>query len=844
MCLKPHVFEGSEQERGDKVPCLAICQPCELCSSSMSSWRYEGASEVETPRRPQRLKRSTPVPRTDPSPLVLKLRSKFESSGQEQQCDGEAPRSNGVSQQRRGDSLYSYVRKNLQPAAARNGSGADRPAAAAPSGGAARGGAVFRKHAVGEANRTSVLQRARQYERASSSDTAQQRQATPPRSGSRAGGASSSDARLLKSAGAKSVAMSSPPVKPPRTFAHDIYAESKQQLRANPLYGKCARGSVPSRDDAYDEVCATPADRALLRRSRSEEHIYAEPGAALTPDRRAPPELHYMSSPISGAVQQDGGALSPGTQRGARAFTCLVRDAINQSFTLRKCSRPAPEAQPGDTQAADSSSEVSVKDIEKRLVYVRSIKRAAYVEGPSCDSCGLQPSRLLEFVLVVGYCRVDPAMAPQPDVLHRFPREWDCPGYDPVVISHLCMPQPFDSEDAAWPERRLFFFTLVQSGEKTFFHCLQTPKSPRGALAGSVQTPVVLCLATKASAPAFYRKLLGQMERPLLSLDRQGWEELLSALAKQGLPSPGCRLVCQCLPPTTTTGRGGDVAIAFSRPLDDHFDWARLTPLLGVVEVPVLLRIVSSLILERRVILISGDCSLVRGWVESVEALTYPFRWPHVRVPLVPKSLLAQCSSPEPYLLGLHASLAHTALELLGGGPVLVVDMDHGVLLREDEDNRDVVPDKLQRSLCTALSLAKNMTDPTGRVRDVMITEAFVRLFVELVGHCDQHLCPSSPYGFQREAFVRAPASRGAQMFLQWFVETQAFELFLRERTQRLQQLARTPHHHLLPKGLFERRAAEYLLDLEQSGRGLRELGRRVRTIGERFWNLKAFQRD
>lgn len=820
----------------------------------MSARRYEGASEVETPRRPQRLKRSTPVPRTDPSPLVLKLRSKFESSGQEQQqYDGEAaaPRSsNGVSQQLRGDSLYSHVRKNLQPA--RNGSGADRPAAA--SGGAARGTAVFRKHAVGEANRTSVLQRARQYERASS-DTA--RQATPPRSDSRVGGASSSP---VKSAAAMS---GCPPVKPPRTFAHDIYAESKQQqqqqLRANPLYGKCARGSVPSRDDAYDEVCATPADRAVLRRSRSEEHIYAEPGAALTSDRSAPPELHYMSSPISGAVQ-DGGALSPGTQRGARAFTSLVRDAINQSFTLRKSSKPGPGDAGGDTQA-DSSSEVSVKDIEKRLVYVRSIKRAAYVEGPSCDSCGPPPQQgLLEFVLVVGYRRVDPAMAPQPDVLHRFfpatpphrqeEEEECCPGYDPVVISHLCMPQPFDSEDAASPERRLFFFTLVQSGEKTFFHCLQMPKSGGGgALAGSVQTPVVLCLATKASAPAFYRKLLGQMERPLLSLDRRGWEQLLSALAKQGLPSPGCRLVCQCLPPTTTTTlggrqRGADVAIAFTRPLDDHFDWARLTPLLGVLEAPVLLRIVSSLILERRLILVSADCDLVRGWVESVESLTYPFRWPHVRVPLVPKSLLAQCSSPEPYLLGVHASLAHTALELLGGGgPVLVVDMDHGVLLREDEDNRDVVPDKLQRSLCTALSLAKNMTDPTGRVRDVMITEAFLRLFVELVGHCDQHLCPSS-LGFQREAFVRAPASRGAQMFLQWFVETQAFELFLQERTQRLRQLARTPHHHLLPKGLFERRAAEYLLDLEQSGRGLRELGRRVRTIGERFWNLKAFQRD
>lgn len=796
----------------------------------MSAGRWEGATEVQTPRRPQRLKRCTPLARTEPAALVQKLRTKFESGGQEQR-NGEAPeRPNGVSaanavaerNQRRGDSSY----------ARRNGSGAaDRPV----SGGAARGG--FRK-AAGDAapakdNRTWVLQRARQYERAS---------ATPPRS---------SGARPSRSV------MSAPPVKPPRTFAHDIYTESK--LRDNPLYGVSARRRdiVLSLDGAsvghdYDEVCvprcsAAGTDRAAgLRRSRSDEHIYAEPGA-LKPGRSAsqcdgasaPRELHYMSSPISGAVLKEG-ALSPGARRGARAFTSLVRDAIHQSFTERKGGKRPEEAPPGGDAQADSGSEVSAKDLEKRLVYVRSVKRAALYppEDPAC--CTEAPGPLLEFALLVGYRPLAGVGTPQPDVLHHFPPQLDCPGYDPVVVSHLCMPQPFDSEDAAAPDRRLFFFTLVQNGERTFFHCLQTPRGPGGALAGSVQTPVVLCLATRVSAPAFYHQLLGQLERPLLSLDREGWEQLLSQLAKQGLPSPGCRMVCQWLPPATQ-GRG-DVAIAFTRPLDEQFDWAQLTPLLGVLEPAVLLRMVSSLVLERRLILVSDSCDLVRGWVSSVESLVYPFRWPHVRVPLVPRSLLAQCSSTEPYLLGVHASLAHTMLELLTG-PVLVVDVDRGALLREDEDNRGVLPDKLQRSLCNALSLANSMTDPTGRVRDVMIREACVRLFVELVGHCDQHLSPEDS-SFQREAFVRAPASRGTQLFLQWFVETQAFEQFLRERAQRLRQLARTPQHHLLPKGLFERRAAEYLLDLEQSGRGLRQLGRRVRTIGERFWNLRAFQRD
>lgn len=596
------------------------------------------------------------------------------------------------------------------------------------------------------------------------------------------------------------------PLKPPRTFVHDIYTKMKWRAR------RTADDSVVAHD--YDEVC--------MRRSLSDEHIYAEPGASRS--GAEPRELHYMSSPISSVVP-DG----PGVQRGV---TSQIRDAIRQSFTMawQQLSQKQ-RLDDGDTQQADNSSEVSIKDVQKRLIYVRSIKRG-YTYNASCEGCQDGTEKLFEFVLLVGYRSVNPSMSPQPDVLYSFPKETNCPGYDPVVIAHLCMPQEFDSQHATSHERCLFFFTLVrENGEKTFFHCLQTSEVLQSRM---MQNPVVLCLATRASAPAFYHKLLTDLEAPLKQLSESGWTRLLSLLAEKSLPLPGCNLYLGY----------GDVST--TRPLDDKFEWAQLTPLLAMLEPPVLMRIVSSLILERRIILVSEDSRLLRSWLESVECLTYPFRWPHVRVCLVPKSLLALCSSAEPYLLGVHASMAHTALELLSG-PVLVVDVDHGALLCEDEDNVDVIPNKLRHSLCTALSLAKNMTDPTGRVRDMMITEAFVRLFVELVGHCDQHIILSDDLKestFHRDAFMRAPSSRGAQMFLQWFVETEAFEQFLRERTQRLRQLARTPHHHLLPKGLFERRAGEYLLDLEQTTRSLRDLGKKVKTIGEKFRNLKAFYRE
>ncbi|XP_070392411.1 DENN domain-containing protein 2D-like isoform X3 [Dermacentor albipictus] len=716
----------------------------------MSAGRKAPSEPAATPRRPQRVKRSTPVPTSRADPLVQKLRARFEPQllDTASNCLG---------------------RKQLTGSDDRSESG----------------GAVCDK-------RASVLQRARQYDALSTS--------RPPRT---------------------SMQQPSAPIKPPRTFAHDVYTEMKQRVWPN----ASRRGTALSADDSvvahdYDEVYVSDG----MRRSLSDEHIYAEPGASRSCAK--PLELHYMSSPISGIIE--AGALSPGTRRGV---TSQIRDAIRQSFTLARqqlSQKHRRDGADGETQQADSSSEVSIKDVQKRLVYVRSIKRA-YTYSASCDSCGDGAEKLFEFVLLIGYRCIDPSMSPQPDVLHRYPKETDCPGYDPVVIAHLCMPQEFGSQHAASHERCLFFFTLVrENGEKTFFHCLQTHKgiTKGGAPMACPGTPVVLCLATRASAPAFYHKLLADLEVPLQRLPEPGWTELLASLAQQSLPLPGCSLVRFSL---------GQECVTTARPLDDKFDWAQLTPLLAMLEPLVLMRIVSSLILERRIILVSEDSRLVRGWLESLECLTYPFRWPHVRVPLVPKSLLALCSSAEPYLLGVHAALAHTALELLSG-PVLVVDVDRGTLLCEDEDNQDVVPKKLRHSLCTALSLAKNMTDPTGCVRDMMITEAFIRLFVELVGHCDQHITLSDDLNestFQRDAFVRSPSSRGVQMFLQWFVETQAFEQFLHERTQRLRQLAKTPHHHLLPKGLFEQRAGEYLLDLEHTSHGLRELGKKVKTIGK-----------
>lgn len=82
-----------------------------------------------------------------------------------------------------------------------------------------------------------------------------------------------------------------------------------------------------------------------------------------------------------------------------------------------------------------------------------------------------------------------------------------------------------------------------------------------------------------------------------------------------------------------------------------------------------------------------------------------------------------------------------------------------------------------------------------------VVSEAFVRFFVELVGHYqlfitgereDGYSSSSSspvPCSFQREGFRKAIPSKTVRRFLEVFMETQMFGWFIQERELRRQAL-------------------------------------------------------
>lgn len=65
-----------------------------------------------------------------------------------------------------------------------------------------------------------------------------------------------------------------------------------------------------------------------------------------------------------------------------------------------------------------------------------------------------------------------------------------------------------------------------------------------------------------------------------------------------------------------------------------------------------------------------------------------------------------------------------------------------------------------------------------------LVSEAFVRFFVELVGHYPLHTVESSNGSreLQRDSFRKSHPSRGVRQFLQLFMETQMFAGFIQDK--------------------------------------------------------------
>ncbi|GFU36197.1 DENN domain-containing protein 2B [Nephila pilipes] len=201
-------------------------------------------------------------------------------------------------------------------------------------------------------------------------------------------------------------------------------------------------------------------------------------------------------------------------------------------------------------------------------------------------------------------------------------------------------------------------------------------------------------------------------------------------------------------------------------------------------------------------------------------------------IPVLPSCLTVHCCSELPYILGLSSLHYNSVLELLAEHELLIIDIDKGIIVKSYNDEDTILPRKIQRAVMNALSLAKNMTDPTEMLRDIMISEAFVHMFVEMVGHYENHFVEQNDnLTFQKEAFLKNAFSYSVQSFLQWFSETQMFDGFSNESIWRInyRKICQTNL-----RTFFEKRVDEYKWELSHDGEKFsRFIEKTVRNFGE-----------
>ncbi|XP_064175387.1 DENN domain-containing protein 2A-like [Anguilla rostrata] len=395
-------------------------------------------------------------------------------------------------------------------------------------------------------------------------------------------------------------------------------------------------------------------------------------------------------------------------------------------------------------------------------------------------------------------------------------------------------------------ERRLFEYFLVVALHKAKAGApylpevtQQFPLKPSGK---GRRLPEVYCIVSRLGCFDLFSKILDEVEKRR-AISPALVQPFMRAVMEAPFPAPGRTITVKNFLP----GSGTEV-IELCRPSDSRLEHVDFECLFSSLSLRLLLRVFASLLLERRVIFTADKLSTLSQCCHAVVALLYPFVWQHTYIPVLPPSMIDIVCTPTPFIVGLLSS-SLPRLKELPIEEVLVVDLGNSRFLRQMDDEDSILPHKLQAALEHVLERRRELACERGEISSdssslsAVVSEAFVRFFVEMVGHYPLFLgagerdeesssSPSSsptPSSFQREAFRKAVSSKSLRRFLELFMETQTFTGFIQEREQRRQGV----------RGLFEVRAQDYLDSLPGSehrgvNKFLKGLGNKMKFLSKK----------
>ncbi|XP_076419557.1 DENN domain-containing protein 2B isoform X7 [Peromyscus maniculatus bairdii] len=471
-----------------------------------------------------------------------------------------------------------------------------------------------------------------------------------------------------------------------------------------------------------------------------------------------------------------------------------------------------------ENSESESDSDDRFKAHTQRLVHIQSmLKRAPSYRTLELELLEWQERELFEYFVVVSLKKKPSRNTYLPEVSYQFPK-LDRPTKQMreaeerlKAIPQFCFPDAKDWLPVSEYSSETFSFMLTgEDGSRRFGYCRRLLPSGKGP-----RLPEVYCVISRLGCFGLFSKVLDEVER------RRGISAALvypfmRSLMESPFPAPGKTIKVKTFLP----GAGNEV-LELRRPMDSRLEHVDFECLFTCLSVRQLIRIFASLLLERRVIFVADKLSTLSSCSHAVVALLYPFSWQHTFIPVLPASMIDIVCCPTPFLVGLLSSSLPKLKEL----PVEEMD---------DEDT--LLPRKLQAALEQALERKNELisqdsdsdSDDECNTLNGLVSEVFIRFFVETVGHYSLFLTHSEKgeRAFQREAFRKSVASKSIRRFLEVFMESQMFAGFIQDRELR----------KCRAKGLFEQRVEQYLEELpdtEQSGMNkfLRGLGNKMKFL-------------
>ncbi|KAK0176399.1 hypothetical protein PV328_000542 [Microctonus aethiopoides] len=486
---------------------------------------------------------------------------------------------------------------------------------------------------------------------------------------------------------------------------------------------------------------------------------------------------------------------------------------------------------------------------EKRKRYVRKVS-VKYSEKCG-DSMRSRRDKLFDVCLLIELN----FSTKEPYVKDKYPIYAQAPAW----IENFCFP---DAQD--WPplhsNHNQFYslFLMDEKGNRRYGYCCRV--KPEG---GPI-LPLAYCLITKSRASGFYRKVLMELESRHGMPDRSR-RTFIEELYNCTMPKPGNSITMtnkinrMQIISDSNSSENIDAekasAAKFMESLNDsnsdestimrsgdpRLEERDMSQLFDAVSNKLLIFLFGSLLLERRVVLISENLSKLSSCVEALQSLLYPFIWPHTFIPVLPDipELSEILHAPLPFVIGILKAKNSVNTQVNSVQDGMVVDIDTSKIICSVGDESTILPSRLQKGIRSALQLISNSTKSGEGMRNFLVSEAFLRVFVETCAHLESHLAiqQDGKVVFQKESFVNASGSKTVQYFLEWFVETTMFNTFIVDYIAYVEGSTVSEQYNI---ELFNKRMAEYRKTIDNNKQSKKSSSKK-KTLGDRLKDLTNF---